>query len=100
MRGDEKPLGRSREPNRPGFIALSKQRLAKGDEATNYFPQLSFFAQYNRNTTLLNNVNSFFAHPLPANNFSSGFRDPGAAVRHGASSQGTRIRGRRLASDR
>jgi len=56
------------------FQALSKQRLAKGDEATNYFPQLSFFAQYNRNTTLLNNVNFFFAHPLPPDNFSSGFQ--------------------------
>ncbi len=55
------------------FVALSKQRLAKGDEATNYFPQMSFYAQYNRNTTLLNNVNFYFAHPLPANNFSSGF---------------------------
>jgi len=55
------------------LIAASKQRLAKGDEATNYFPQLSFFAQYNRNTTVLNNVNFYFANPLPANNFFSGF---------------------------
>jgi outer membrane protein TolC len=54
-------------------VAISRQHLAKGDEETNYIPQLSFFAQYNRNTTVLNNVNYFFAHPLPANNFFSGF---------------------------
>ena len=35
-------------------------------------PQLNFVAQYNRNTTILNNVNFYFANPLPANNFSSG----------------------------
>jgi outer membrane protein TolC len=72
VRADDKPrLIAGTESAR--LFALSKQRLAKGDEATNYFPQLSFFAQYNRNTTLLNNVNFYFAHPLPANNFSSGF---------------------------
>jgi outer membrane protein TolC len=54
------------------LMARSKQRLAKGDEEINYLPQLTFVAQYNRNTTLLNDVNSFFARPLPANNFSSG----------------------------
>ncbi len=53
-------------------LALSKQQVAKGDQEINYLPQLSFIAQYNRNTTLLNDVNSFFAKPLPANNFSSG----------------------------
>lgn len=52
--------------------AQSKQQVARGDRETNYFPQMSFVAQYNRNTTLLNEVNSFFAKPLPANNFSSG----------------------------
>jgi outer membrane protein TolC len=57
------------------LIADSKLHVAKGDEETNYIPQLSFFAQYNRNTTLLNNINEFFnpLHPLPANNFFSGF---------------------------
>jgi outer membrane protein TolC len=54
------------------LMARSKQMLAKGDQQLNYLPQLSFAAQYNRNTTLLNDVNSFFARPLPANNFSSG----------------------------
>jgi outer membrane protein TolC len=55
--------------------ARAKQQQAKGDQETNYIPVLSFFAQYNRNTTILNNVNLYFnpAHPLPANNFASGF---------------------------
>lgn len=59
--------------NAARLIAESKQRVAKGDEETNYIPQLSFFAQYNRNTTILNDINSYFAHSLPANNFFSGF---------------------------
>jgi outer membrane protein TolC len=54
------------------LAAQSKFLVAKGDEEINFLPQLSFFAQYNRNTTLLNDVNSFFAKPLPANNFGSG----------------------------
>lgn len=54
------------------FLARSKQMQAKGDRQLNYLPQLSFIAQYNRNTTLLNDVNSYFAKPLPANNFSTG----------------------------
>lgn len=53
------------------LVARSKQQLAKGDDEINYWPQLNFVAQYNRNTTLLNDVNSFFARPLPANNFGS-----------------------------
>ena len=52
--------------------ANSKQLAARADREINYLPQLSFGAQYNRNTTLLNDVNSFFAKPLPPNNFSSG----------------------------
>ncbi len=54
------------------LLARSKQLVAKGDDEINFLPQLTFAAQYNRNTTLLNDVNSFFAHPLPANNFASG----------------------------
>ncbi len=54
------------------LLALSKQLSARGDEQLNYLPQLSFFAQYNRNTTLLNSVNDYFRKALPANNFSSG----------------------------
>jgi outer membrane protein TolC len=52
--------------------ARSKQFVAKGDDEISYLPQLAFGAQYLRNTTLLNDVNSFFRKPLPANNFSSG----------------------------
>ncbi len=54
------------------LVARAKQNAAKGDRETNFLPQLTFGAQYNRNTTLLNDVNKFFATPLPANNFSSG----------------------------
>ncbi len=53
--------------------ASSKLSLARGDRDLSYYPQLNFFVQYNRNTTLLNDVNSFFARPLPTNNFFSGF---------------------------
>jgi len=54
------------------FISLSRATQAKGDREANYLPELRFFAQYNRNTTILNDVNQFFAKPLPANNFASG----------------------------
>jgi outer membrane protein TolC len=54
------------------LLARSKQLSAKGDQEISYLPQLSFSAQYLRNTTILNNVNFYFANPLPANNFSSG----------------------------
>ena len=54
------------------LLAQARQQVAKGDNETNYWPQMSFVAQYNRNTTILNEVNSFFAKPLPANNFASG----------------------------
>ena len=54
------------------LLARSKENVAKGDREINWLPQLTFGAQYNRATTLLNEVNSFFAKPLPANNFSSG----------------------------
>lgn len=54
------------------FVALSKANQARGDREANYLPELRFFVQYNRNTTLLNEVNSFFAKDLPANNFASG----------------------------
>ena len=53
--------------------ASAKLAYAKGDHDLNIYPQLNFFVQYNRNTTLLNDVNSFFAKPLPTNNFFSGF---------------------------
>jgi outer membrane protein TolC len=54
------------------FVAISKASQARGDHEGNYMPELRFFVQYNRNTTILNDVNKFFATPLPANNFASG----------------------------
>ena len=54
------------------LLAQSKRNQAKGDREINFLPQLAFGAQYNRDTNLLNDVNSFFKRDLPANNFSSG----------------------------
>jgi outer membrane protein TolC len=55
-------------------IARSRQLVAKGDEEhTKWYPEVGFGAQYNRNTTLLNNINNYYRLPLPANNFSTGF---------------------------
>jgi outer membrane protein TolC len=71
--------------------ARSKEFQAKGDEEINYLPQLSFVAQYNRNTTLLNNVNYYFAHSLPSDNFSSGIsiQVPLFDMAHRAKSRGS-----------
>jgi outer membrane protein TolC len=55
------------------LLAQSKQRVAKGDREQVWLPQIYFGALYNRNTTLLNSVNQYYNHYLPANNFSSGF---------------------------
>jgi len=56
-------------------LALSRQRQARGDEEHLWLlPEIAFGAQYNRNTTLLNSIGSYFVGGiLPANNFSSGF---------------------------
>jgi outer membrane protein TolC len=54
------------------FIARSKASQSRGDREANYLPELRFFVQYNRNTTILNEVNTFFAKDLPPNNFASG----------------------------
>jgi outer membrane protein TolC len=57
--------------------ARSKELVAKGDAEHLWFlPEVGFGAQYNRNTTLLNSVGSYFVDKngtLPANNFSTGF---------------------------
>ena len=71
MSGDVKPI------TLPGIEAAhmqarAKLASAKGDEDLNLFPQLSFFAQYNRDTNLLNSVNQYFEKPLPADNLSTG----------------------------
>lgn len=55
------------------LIAQSKYSAAKGDQESSYLPRFTFFAQYNRNTTLLNNADEYYAKKLPADNFSSGF---------------------------
>ncbi|MGH9605216.1 MAG: TolC family protein [Terracidiphilus sp.] len=57
------------------MLAQSKERVAKGDREQEWLPQVSFGAIYNRDTTLLNNVAEYYntEHPLPINNFSSGF---------------------------
>jgi outer membrane protein TolC len=54
------------------MISKSKFAQARGDAESSYLPELHFFMQYNRNTTILNNVNQYFRLPLPANNFASG----------------------------
>jgi outer membrane protein TolC len=53
--------------------ALAKQRVAKGDQERIWSPQIIFGVVYNRNTTILNNIDFYYARKLPADNFSSGF---------------------------
>jgi outer membrane protein TolC len=55
------------------MLAISKQRVARGDSLNGLFPQISFGAQYLRSTQLLNDANYYYLHPIPTNNFSSGF---------------------------
>jgi outer membrane protein TolC len=55
-------------------LALSRERQVQGDKEHLWLlPEIGFGLLYNRNTTLLNNVSSYFAGRLPANNFSTGF---------------------------
>jgi outer membrane protein TolC len=54
-------------------LSLSKRLTARGDAIGVFIPQMSFGLLYNRNTTLLNNSDYYYVHPIPANNFSSGF---------------------------
>ena len=55
-------------------VARAKQLMAKGDDYhARLLPEVGFGILYNRNTTLLNSINQYYASPLPANNFSSGF---------------------------
>ncbi len=55
------------------LIARSKQQTAKGDTLSRFLPQISFAAQYNRSTELLNDADYYYLHPIPTNNFNSGF---------------------------
>ena len=57
-------------------VARSREKVAKADEQRMWLiPEIAFGAQYNRNTTLLNNIESYFnpKNPFPANNLSTGF---------------------------
>jgi outer membrane protein TolC len=55
-------------------LAHSRELAAKGDrEHLWLLPEVAFGALYNRNTTLLNDINSYYARPLPNNDFSTGF---------------------------
>jgi len=68
--------GSATTPGIEGAQALARSRalVAKGDaERLWWLPEVGFGAQYNRNTTLLNDVRAYFASQLPADNFSSGF---------------------------
>jgi outer membrane protein TolC len=79
VRGDE-PARELNGIESARLQARSKQQVAKGDEEINFLPQMSFGAQYIRNTTILNSVNDYFYNQathkagLPANNFSSGIQ--------------------------
>ena len=70
--------GRAAEPT-PGMEAaqqmlVSRQRQALGDRQHLWLlPEVDFGLLYNRNTTVLNDINAYYAKPLPANNFSTGF---------------------------
>jgi outer membrane protein TolC len=55
-------------------LARSRELAAKGDrERAWLLPEVGFGALYNRNTTLLNDIDSYYFRPLPANDFSTGF---------------------------
>jgi len=55
------------------MLAVSKQKVARGDLLNEFLPQITFNAIYSRNTTILNDFNAYYAKPIPTNNFSSGF---------------------------
>ncbi len=54
-------------------MAHAKEQIAEGDKEKFWTPEIAFGIIYNRNTTLLNEVNKYYATYLPANNLSSGF---------------------------
>ena len=76
------------------LTAKAKMQTARGDAEISYLPELRFFMQYNRDTNILNNVNFFFAHNLPPNNFSSGI-----SVQIPIFDMGRRARARESAAD-
>jgi outer membrane protein TolC len=71
--GDRKP-GLTPGVESAQELALSRERQVQGDKEHLWLlPEIGFGLLYNRNTTLLNNVSSYFRGQLPANNFSTGF---------------------------
>jgi len=56
------------------LLARSKDKQAQGELLSVFMPQAVFVAQYDRFTTLLNNANSYYAHPLKSDNFNSGIQ--------------------------
>ena len=64
---------RASNPHRQ--LRRSRELVAKGDsEHLWLLPEVGFGAQYNRNTTLLNNIGNYFIrNDASANNFSTGF---------------------------
>jgi len=55
------------------MLAVSKQKVARGDLLNVLIPQISFNALYSRNTTILNDFNAYYVKAIPTDNFSSGF---------------------------
>jgi outer membrane protein TolC len=55
------------------MLAISKQKTARGDQLSDFLPQISFGGLYSRNTTILNDFNAYYSKVIPTNNFSSGF---------------------------
>jgi outer membrane protein TolC len=53
--------------------ANAKGLTALGDAMSLYSPQIGFALQYYRHTTLLNDTDTYYARPLPTNNFNAGF---------------------------
>lgn len=69
--GDERPRP-SDALTAAQLQAKSRDLVARGDKERSWMPTFGFGVLYNRNTTLLNNINNFYKMDLPANNFSSG----------------------------
>ena len=74
--------------------AGSMERIAKGEQERAWLPQVAFGILYNRNTTLLNSINYYYAHVLPTNDFSSGF-----SIRWPLFDAGQRAKARESAAD-
>ncbi len=58
------------------MLAVSKQKVARGDLFNKFVPQVSFNGLYSRSTKILNNFNNYYAKNIPTDNFTSGFSIP------------------------